>query len=170
MPSWKSFADLRSASLSACLGFCGSSSTIPWTPLPVAVPFVPIKTEEQLDLQALHRVRERWVMRRTAVVNDRWEGVGGMIRSMKKLIKIFSAALLSAGVTATVTGSPVYAARMGSASASIPETSSDFPDLRLSDPHKDLRQLSKDLKLTRDQRQVIGSILEERTRRDAASS
>jgi transposase len=31
---------------------------------------VPIKTEEQLDLQALHRVRERWVMRRTAVVNQ----------------------------------------------------------------------------------------------------
>jgi transposase len=32
--------------------------------------FVPIKTEEQLDRQALHRVRERWVMRRTAVVNQ----------------------------------------------------------------------------------------------------
>src|ERR1039458_5072041 len=32
--------------------------------------FVPIKTEEQLDLQALHRVHERWVMRRTAVVNQ----------------------------------------------------------------------------------------------------
>jgi len=32
--------------------------------------FVPIKTEEQLDLQALHRVRERWVMRRTAIVNQ----------------------------------------------------------------------------------------------------
>src|SRR6202142_2033201 len=32
--------------------------------------FVPIKTEEQLDLQALHRVRERWVMRRTAVGNQ----------------------------------------------------------------------------------------------------
>src|ERR1035438_9413120 len=32
--------------------------------------FVPIKTEEQLDLQALHRVRERWVMRRTAAVNQ----------------------------------------------------------------------------------------------------
>jgi transposase len=32
--------------------------------------FVSIKTEEQLDLQALHRVRERWVMRRTAVVNQ----------------------------------------------------------------------------------------------------
>src|ERR1700690_59457 len=32
--------------------------------------FVPIKTEEQLDLQAVHRVRERWVMRRTAVANQ----------------------------------------------------------------------------------------------------
>jgi transposase len=32
--------------------------------------FVPPKSEEQLDLQALHRVRERWVMRRTAVVNQ----------------------------------------------------------------------------------------------------
>jgi transposase len=31
---------------------------------------VPIKTEEQLDIQAVHRVRERWVMRRTAVVNQ----------------------------------------------------------------------------------------------------
>src|ERR1700693_5150250 len=32
--------------------------------------FVPIKTEEQLDLQAVHRVRERWVMRSTAVINQ----------------------------------------------------------------------------------------------------
>src|ERR1700674_2770584 len=32
--------------------------------------FVPIKTDEQLDLQAVHRVRERWVRRRTAVVNQ----------------------------------------------------------------------------------------------------
>jgi transposase len=32
--------------------------------------FVPIKTERQLDLQAVHRVRERWVMRRTAVINQ----------------------------------------------------------------------------------------------------
>jgi transposase len=32
--------------------------------------FVPPKTEAQLDLQAVHRVRERWVMRRTAVVNQ----------------------------------------------------------------------------------------------------
>ena len=32
--------------------------------------FVPIKTDDQLDLQSLHRVRERWVMRRTAVLNQ----------------------------------------------------------------------------------------------------
>jgi transposase len=29
--------------------------------------FVPIRNDEQLDLQALHRVRDRWVTRRTAV-------------------------------------------------------------------------------------------------------
>ena len=32
--------------------------------------FVPIKTDDQLDLQSLHRVRERWVTRRTAVINQ----------------------------------------------------------------------------------------------------
>ena len=32
--------------------------------------FVPIKSDEQLDMQSLHRVRERWIMRRTAVVNQ----------------------------------------------------------------------------------------------------
>jgi transposase len=32
--------------------------------------FVQIKTDDQLDLQSLHRVRARWVMRRTAVVNQ----------------------------------------------------------------------------------------------------
>lgn len=32
--------------------------------------FVPIKSDEQLDLQSLHRVRERWVGRRTAAVNQ----------------------------------------------------------------------------------------------------
>jgi transposase len=31
---------------------------------------VPIKSDDQLDLQSLHRVRERWVMRRTAVINQ----------------------------------------------------------------------------------------------------
>ena len=32
--------------------------------------FVPIKTDDQLDLQSLHRVRERWVSCRTAVINQ----------------------------------------------------------------------------------------------------
>ena len=32
--------------------------------------FVPVKSDDQLDLQSLHRVRERWVMRRTAAVNQ----------------------------------------------------------------------------------------------------
>jgi transposase len=32
--------------------------------------FVPIKTDDQLDLQALHRVRDRLVPRRTAVINQ----------------------------------------------------------------------------------------------------
>ena len=32
--------------------------------------FVPIKSDDPLDLQSLHRVRERWVMGRTAVVNQ----------------------------------------------------------------------------------------------------
>src|SRR5579863_2058420 len=32
--------------------------------------FVPVKTDEQLDMHPFHRVRERWIMRRTAVVNE----------------------------------------------------------------------------------------------------
>jgi transposase len=32
--------------------------------------FVPIKTDDQLDLQSLHRVRDRLVSRRTAVINQ----------------------------------------------------------------------------------------------------
>jgi transposase len=32
--------------------------------------FVPTKTTEQLDLQALHRVRERLVSQRTGVINQ----------------------------------------------------------------------------------------------------
>ena len=32
--------------------------------------FVPIKTDDQLDLQSLHRVRERLVTRRTALINQ----------------------------------------------------------------------------------------------------
>jgi len=37
--------------------------------------FLPITTDDQLDIQLLRRVRECWVMRRTAVVNE----VGGIL-------------------------------------------------------------------------------------------
>ena len=30
----------------------------------------PIKSDDRLDLQSLHRIRERWVVRRTAVINQ----------------------------------------------------------------------------------------------------
>jgi len=32
--------------------------------------FVPIKSDERLDMQSLHRVRDRWVARRTSVINQ----------------------------------------------------------------------------------------------------
>src|SRR6202051_1303045 len=32
--------------------------------------FVPIKSDDQLDMQSLHRVRERWIRRRKALVNQ----------------------------------------------------------------------------------------------------
>jgi transposase len=32
--------------------------------------FVPIKSDDQLDMQSLHRVRDRWVVRRTSVINQ----------------------------------------------------------------------------------------------------
>jgi transposase len=32
--------------------------------------FVPLKTDAQLDLQSLHRVRERWMSRRTSLINQ----------------------------------------------------------------------------------------------------
>jgi len=34
--------------------------------------FVPIKTDDQLDLQAIHRVRDLLVSRRTVVINQIW--------------------------------------------------------------------------------------------------
>ncbi len=53
---------------------------------------------------------------------------------------------------------------MGSAPSARPETASDASDLRAPDPQKQLRQLSKNLKLKRDQRVGVGSILQERAR------
>ena len=78
----------------------------------------------------------------------------------------FSAVLLSAIVAAVVAGSfaSAYAARMPSPSASGPETVTDISSLRLPDPHKELRHLSRNLKLSKNQRTAVGSILQERSR------
>jgi transposase len=38
--------------------------------------FVPIKTDDQLDLQAIHRERDRLIARRTAVMSLRSLGAG----------------------------------------------------------------------------------------------
>jgi transposase len=35
-----------------------------------SMPYVPLKTTEQLELQALHRVRRRFIVERTAVINQ----------------------------------------------------------------------------------------------------
>lgn len=37
--------------------------------------FVSIKTQEQLDVQAMHRVRDRLVQRRTALINEIPRGI-----------------------------------------------------------------------------------------------
>src|ERR1700691_2552729 len=80
------------------------------------------------------------------------------------MMKRFCAILLGAIVAAAVIGSPVAIARESSVSASSPETASASSDLRLNDPHKELRHLSKNLKLKRDQRAGVSIILQERIR------
>jgi hypothetical protein len=82
----------------------------------------------------------------------------------KLKMKRFCAVLLSATVAAAVVGSPVAAARRSPVSASGSETTSDVSGLRLPDTHKELRHLSKYLKLNGDQRAGVSIILQERTR------
>jgi hypothetical protein len=89
------------------------------------------------------------------------------VYELEKLkMKRLWALLLSAVVAAAVMMSPapVAAARSSSVSASGPEATSDASDLRLPDPHKELRHLSKNLKLKKDQRADVSFILQERTR------
>jgi len=79
-------------------------------------------------------------------------------------MKGFCVILCSATIAAAVMGSPIAAARGSSVSAFGTETTSDISDLHLPDPHKELRHLSKNLKLKRDQRAGVSIILQERTR------
>jgi hypothetical protein len=76
----------------------------------------------------------------------------------------FCVILFSAAVASAVMCRPAAAARPSSVSVSGPETTSDVSALRLSDPDKELRHLSKNLKLKRDQRAGVSSILQERNR------
>ena len=79
---------------------------------------------------------------------------------MKRLcFVLFSAMLLAAAM-----GSRVAAAPGISLNASGPVASSYVSGLNLPDPHKELRHLSKNLKLNKDQRAGVSVILEERTR------
>jgi hypothetical protein len=75
-----------------------------------------------------------------------------------------SSTLLRSTVLAAIVGTPAFAAPLGSPKTSVPEAAKDASALRPSDPHKELRHLSKNLRLGKNQRIVVGSILEERTR------
>jgi hypothetical protein len=80
------------------------------------------------------------------------------------LTRTFCFALLGATVAVTAAGSSAFAARMGPASASGTGSATDISDLRLPDPHKELRQLSRNLRLSKNQRTAVGGILQERSR------
>jgi hypothetical protein len=82
----------------------------------------------------------------------------------KPKMKGFCVVLFIATIAAAVIGSPVAAARRISLSATGPETTSDVSNLRPPDPHKELRHLSKNLKLKKDQRAGVSIILRERAR------
>jgi hypothetical protein len=79
-------------------------------------------------------------------------------------MKGFSAVLFTATLAAAMMGNPLAAARGSSVSATGPDATSEISNLRLPDPHKELRHLSKNLKLKKDQRAGVSVILQERTR------
>jgi hypothetical protein len=73
--------------------------------------------------------------------------------------------LIAATLLAAAVVNPVVAAPRNSLNASGPvASSSNFSDLNLPDPHKELRHLSRNLKLKKDQRAGVSFILLERTR------
>jgi hypothetical protein len=79
---------------------------------------------------------------------------------MKRLCTVF----LGAIVATAVIGRPAAAGRSSSPNASGPETPSDVSDLRLPNPRQELRHLSENLNLRKDQRADVSVILEERAR------
>jgi hypothetical protein len=80
-------------------------------------------------------------------------------------MRTFYALLFGATLAASLMiCSPASAARATSIGASGDVADSDGSDLRLSDTHKELRHLSRHLRLNKDQRAEVSVILEERTR------
>lgn len=72
--------------------------------------------------------------------------------------------LLSGALASAVLAGPLEAARNAAVSVSGPGATSNGTDLRLPDPHKELKHLSRDLRLKKDQRTDVGVILQERSR------
>jgi hypothetical protein len=72
--------------------------------------------------------------------------------------------LFTATAAVSMAAGPLYATRVGTIPAPRTEASVEPSDLRPPDPHKELRHLSKNLKLKKDQRVGVSSILEERAR------
>jgi Spy/CpxP family protein refolding chaperone len=87
-----------------------------------------------------------------------------MISPVKVIMKRFLTAVLASSAVVAVSCSALAAARSESLSVSGPESASSAADLQPPDAQKELRHLSKNLKLTRDQRVGVSSILEERAR------
>ena len=79
-------------------------------------------------------------------------------------MKVFLVFSLSAIMATVAMGITAHAAPRSLVAAPRPESASDDTDLRVTDPHKELRHLSKNLKLKKDQRIGVNSILEERAR------
>jgi hypothetical protein len=80
---------------------------------------------------------------------------------MKRFRAVFLGTVLAAAVVA---GPAAGAERKIPAKASGPASGADPLGLRVPDPQKELRHLSRDLKLKKDQRVGVGFILEERSR------
>ena len=84
--------------------------------------------------------------------------------AVKKFAQNLCAVLLAGSIATAGTGRLTAADRVRSVGASGPESGYENSALRLPDPHKELHHLSKNLKLTRNQRAGVNSILEERAR------
>lgn len=92
-----------------------------------------------------------------------------MRRLIKSCIDLLGVAVVAASIALVVAAAPVSAASSRraesiGATAARAEASAEISSLRPPDPNKELRHLSKNLKLKRGQRVGVSSILQERAR------